>query len=76
MLFDLIHLPLLILITFCIVYFKRKKINKHIRTLLLIYLATNFWVELAANLLDSNLMLYNAGMIFEVTIFLVILFLF
>lgn len=72
MIFDLIYLPAIILITLIVVHTNRKKVNHKIRTLLFIYLATNFLIELIANILTTNIVLYNAGMIFEVTIFLAI----
>lgn len=72
MLFELFHLPATILLSFIVFYYHRKKMNRNIRTLFFIYLPANFIIELIANILDSNIVLYNAAMIFEITLFLLV----
>lgn len=70
-----IHLPLIILMAIFFLIKARKKIERYY-FLLLIYLVVNLLVESFANVLDynkkSNIALYNFGMIFEITVFLLI----
>lgn len=72
LLFNILHLPVTILLALIIVFVNRQKINKNIRSLLLLYLAVNFIIELTANMMETNIALYNAGMVIEITIFLII----
>lgn len=71
-----LHLPLIILMAFLTVLVWGAKLGSKTQRLFLLYLGVNFFVESIANILDyngkSNLDLYNAGMIFEISFFLYI----
>ncbi len=54
----------------------RRRVEKKFWNLLFLYLLSNFLIEFSANFLkaqdESNLKVYNIGMIFEITIFLLL----